>query len=421
MWRTKPADSPNMKMNILSLICVSLLTGFALLQPAQAVLPPPDGGYPGFNTAEGQNALFSLTSGSANTAVGWYSLFGDTTASFNTGVGAGALALNTAENNTATGAAALLLNTTGGVNTANGAFALFNNTTGSRNNAIGSNALFTNTGGTSNNAFGYRSLFSNITGLTNNAFGDQALHNNTEGNGNSAFGDGALFNTTGQNNTAFGALAGVNLTTGSNNVVVGSVAGTGVTTANNVICIGTQVAGFNVDDSCFIGNIRDALVAPDAQAVLVDSTGKLGTTSGSSRRFKKEIKPMAKASEAILALQPVTFQYKADTTERPEFGLIAEEVAEINPDLVLRDKEGKPFTVRYEAINAMLLNEFLKEHRKNEGQQATIAQLKSTVQKQEAANAQQQKQIEALTAGLQKVSAQLALSNPAPQMVVNDQ
>ncbi len=376
---------------------------------AQAVLPPPDGCYPNFATAEGCGALNSLTTGSGNTGLGWRSLFLDTTGSFNTGVGGGALALNNADSNTAVGAAALLLNTTGGVNTANGAFALLNNTTGSRNNATGSNALFTNTGGTSNNAFGYRALFSNITGLTNNAFGDQALHNNTEGNGNCAFGDGALFNTTGHDNTAIGALAGVNLTTGSSNVAVGSAAGTNVTTASNVICIGADVAGFDVNDSCFIGNIRDALVAPDAQPVLVDSTGKLGTTSGSSRRFKKKIKPMAKASEAILALRPVTFHYKADTTDRPEFGLIAEEVAEVNPDLVVRDKDGELLTVRYDAVNAMLLNEFLKEHK-------AFVEEQHKVQRLEAALDAINQRLKEQEAKIEKVSAQIDMNQPASQV-----
>jgi trimeric autotransporter adhesin len=393
-----------------------LLVCFGLMPTAQPVVPPPDGGYPGFNTAEGQNALLHLTTGAANTAVGWFSLENVTTGSANTGVGAGTLVLNTADNNTAVGAAALLRNITGGVNTANGAFALFNNTTGSRNNATGSNALFTNTIGTSNNAYGFRALFSNITGLTNNAFGDQALHNNTAGNSNSAFGDTALFNTTGQDNTAVGSFAGVNLTTGSSNVAVGSASGTGVTTASNVICIGAGVAGFNVDDSCFIGNIRDALVAPDAVTVLIDSTGKLGTTSGSSRRFKKEIKAMDKTSEAILALKPVCFQYKSDNTDRPEFGLIAEEVAEVNADLVVRDKEGQPHTVRYDAVNAMLLNEFLKEHKKLEALQAKLAEQQTLFQSQLAG---QQEQIAALASRLQKLTVLELQKSPARAVAEN--
>jgi uncharacterized coiled-coil protein SlyX len=153
---------------------------------------------------------------------------------------------------------------------------------------------------------------------------------------------------------------------------------------------------------------------------MVNSGGRLGTML-SSARFKEAIKPMDKASEAVLALKPVTFRYKAaiDQDRIPQFGLIAEEVEKVNPDLVVRDTEGKPYSVRYEAVNAMLLNEFLKEHRKNEEQGATITALRANDAKQEATIAQQQKQIDALTAGVQKVSAQLELSKPARQVVNN--
>jgi len=137
--------------------------------------------------------------------------------------------------------------------------------------------------------------------------------------------------------------------------------------------------------------------------VLINSQNKLGTVL-SSRRFKKEIKPMDRTSEAILALKPVTFQYKNDKEGMPQFGLIAEEVFQVNPDLVVRDKNGELLSVRYDQVNAMLLNEFLKEHRKNEEQEATINRL--------------QRHIEALTAGLQKVSAQIQLSKPAPRTVL---
>jgi len=182
----------------------------------------------------------------------------------------------------------------------------------------------------------------------------------------------------------------------------------------------------DVDNTCFIGNIRDIQTQnADGIAVVVDSAGQLGTVS-SSRRFKKQIKPMDKASEAILALKPVTFHYKSDKTGTAQFGLIAEEVAEINPDLVMRDKKGEIYTVRYDAVNAMLLNEFLKEHRKVEEQEASITQLKSTVARQEATIAQQQSGMDAVTARLneqaaqiQKVSAQLQASKSAPQVVNN--
>ena len=178
-----------------------------------------------------------------------------------------------------------------------------------------------------------------------------------------------------------------------------------------------------MSNRCYIGNIRSTTTGNNnAIPVLIDSAGQLGTIS-SSRRFKKEIKPMKTASEAILSLKPVTFHYKSDETNRSEFGLIAEEVAEINPDLVVRDDNGEIYTVRYEAVNAMLLNEFLKEHqaflkqqRKIEVQDENIAQLKSTVAKQEAITAQEQKQIEALTAALQKVSAQLAAASPVADL-----
>jgi hypothetical protein len=335
------------------------------------VVPPADGGYPGGNTAEGQAALLNLTTGGYNTAVGWLSLRSDATNSFNTAIGAGTLLANTADQNTATGAGALFSNTTGIQNMANGAFALFSNATGSQNTASGVNALFSNTTGNFNTANGVAALFDN--------------------------------------------------TTGSNNTALGFLAGTGVATANNVICIGHP--GADVSNSCFIGNIRGVTTAnPDAIPVQIDSAGQLGTMS-SSRRFKKEIKAMDKASEAILALKPVTFHYKSDNTKRPEFGLIAEEVADISPDLVVRDENGEVYTVRYDAVNAMLLNEFLKEHRRNEMQE-------SRIQAQEATIARQQKQIEGLTAGLQKVSAQLAAASPsfgglelnksAPQTVLND-
>jgi Chaperone of endosialidase len=365
--------NPSIRVKKAALLFVVPLVCFGLLAKAQAVNPPPDGGYPGGNTAEGQNALLNLTTGGFNTAVGFFSLRSNTEGTFNTGVGAGTLFVNTADQNTAVGAGALL-NTSGGQNTATGAFALFNNTIGLQNTANGILALFNNTTGSDNTASGLNALASNTTGEGNTAVGDVAL----------------VSNTTGNFNTALGLLAGSN-----------------VITADNVICIGA--AGFDVSDSCFIGNIRGASVSPDAIPVFVDSSNKLGTMT-SSKRFKKHIKPMDKDSEAILTLKPVTFQYKDDKTGRPQFGLIAEEVAEVNPGLIVRDKEGKPYTVRYDAVNAMLLNEFLKEHRKNEEQEAVIAQLKQDFQSKLA---EQQKQIEALTAGLQKVSAQLAAASPS--------
>jgi Chaperone of endosialidase len=400
------------KITALPLLIALILFCFAFLPTARAVLPPPDGGYPGFNTAEGQNALFSLTTGTGNTAVGWLSLRSLTEGRFNTAIGAGALLSNTGEVNTATGTGALLSNTTGGNNTANGVLALFNNTIGVENTACGSGALLSNGAGNENTATGFHALFSNTSGIGNTAVGWEALSSNGIGGANTAIGRLALSSlAAGNGNTAIGHSALINCT-GAGNIAVGSAAGDDVTTASNVICIGSL--GANVNNSCFIGFIRGIqTVNNDAIPVLIDSAGQLGTIS-SSRRFKDDIMPMDKASEAILALNPVTFHYKNDKTDRPEFGLIAEEVAEVNPDLVVRDGNGEIYTVRYDQVNAMLLNEFLKEHR-------TVQELKSVVAKQEATAAQQQKQIEALTAGLQKVSAQLEVSKAAPQTVVDNQ
>jgi len=264
-------------------------------------------------------------------------------------------------------------------------------------------------------ANGVAALNVNTTGGNNTATGCLVLFLNTEGLFNTAVGVNALFhNTTGDNNTAVGSSALSNNNTGNNNIALGFGTGSNVTTANNVIAIGS--AGADVNNSCYIGNIRGRTTQnANAISVVIDSSGQLGTVS-SSARFKNEIKPMDKASEAILALKPVTFHYTSDKTSTPQFGLIAEEVAKVNPDLIVRDEKGEIYTVRYDAVNAMLLNEFLKEHRKNEEQEATIAQLKKELQ---ATAALQQKQIEALTAGLQKVSAQLEASKPAPQVFNN--
>ena len=382
---------------------ILLLNACFVLSPmAQAVLPPPDGGYPGFNTAEGQNALFSLTTGSANTAVGWNSLESNTDGSFNTGVGAGTLLFNVGNQdtgeglaNTGVGTAALLFNTGGFNNTAVGAAALSSNTTAYGNTANGAFALFSNTAGVVNTASGFSALFSNTTGSNNTAYGEEALENSNN-NHNTAVGSSALrSNTTGSVNTALGSFAGIN-----------------VTTADHVICIGTL--GANVSNSCFIGSIREVTTANnDAIPVVIDRDGQLGTTS-SSRRFKKEIQPMDKASESLLALKPVTFHYKSDNTSTPQFGLIAEEVADINPDLVVRDEKGEIYTVRYDAVNAMLLNEFLKEHKRVQSLETTVAQQRKGM---EVLTAQLKEQ----AAQIQKVSAQIEMSKFAPQVVLNNQ
>jgi hypothetical protein len=463
--------------------------GFAAFLPkAEAVVPPPDGGYPSGNTAEGQNALLNLTSGGFNAAVGWLSLRDLTTGSFNTAVGAGTLALNTADGNTAIGTGALLFNTSGLQNTADGAFSMFNNDIGNFNTAIGYQALFSNTEGLSNTAIGVQALQNNISGLNNTASGVLALTGNTTGDLNTAIGSAALLsNTTGNNNTANGAAALLSNTTGNNNTAngfaalqnntiaegntavgyealqlnttgdkntaigyqvlvnstgsnntatghaamssdttgssnaaygynalasnltgngdtaigygaldaqmsgdlnigLGSFAGNGVLTASNVICIGAS--GADVNDSCYVGNIWTQ--PGGSQAVYVNSDGKLGAQV-SSRRFKEDIHPMEETSATLYQLKPVTFRYKKeiDRGSTQQLGLVAEEVAVVNPDLVIRDKEGKPYSVRYDQVNAMLLNEFLKEHRafvegqlKVSNQQREIDALKEELKEQ---------------------------------------
>ncbi len=424
-----------------------MLATFALLPQMQAapqVAPPPDGCYPGFTTAEGCNALALLTTGAGNTGVGWYSLFSGSTNNYNTGLGAGTLVLNTGDSNTAVGAAALLLNTTGvnntGIgtdalvfndtgnnNTALGVFALGSNTTGNANTAIGGGSQNGNIDGGGNTAVGALSLSANLHGTLNTAVGIAALQNNVANN-NTATGAGALNqNTSGAANTAVGlnalqhnVIGGGNVAVGNQalvdstagfNTAVGNNAGMAVTTAHNVIAIGSP--GADVSDSCFIGNIFGVTTVGIPLPALVDPAGQLGTL-GSSERFKKDIKPIDKLSEGILALKPVTFHYKKDKANNPQFGLIAEEVAKVNPDLIVRDKNGEIYTVRYDAVNAMLLNEFLKEHKKVQDLEGTVAQ--------------QQKGMEVLTAQLkeqaaqiQKVSAQVEMAKPATKVAVGNQ
>ena len=405
---------------------MSALACFSLLPTGQAVGPEaPDTALPGGNTAEGQLALGSLTTGFYNSAFGIYSLLSLTDGNFNTGVGAGTLLVNTAGENTATGAGALLSNSIGNQNTANGTFALFNNTEGDENTAVGFNALTSNTTGQANTATGGGALGDNISGHSNTADGISALRNNVTGVQNTANGRAALFfNTDGNNNTATGVGALQGNLTGNDNTAIGRSAGFDITGDGNV-CIGEGVLGVaGENNTTRIRNIYDTVqpvVGTDPDVVTIDSSGKLGRANVSSRRYKHDIKPMGKASEALYALRPVSFRYNKqyDVTQTIAFGLIAEDVAEMYPDLVGRNREGQPESVRYEQINAMLLNEFLKEHKKVEEQEATIGELKSTV-------AQQQKGMEILTAHLkeqaaqiQKVSARLEVSKRAPQVVVN--
>jgi hypothetical protein len=349
-------------------VLIALTLGCFWLSPTpRAVDPPPDGGYPNGTTAEGEDALFSLTTGDNNTAVGFHALFSNGGVGAGEGQGGGMHSDN---------------------NTAVGWIALQNNTGGRANTAIGANAMPNNTGGDANIAVGVYALRDNSTGTRNTAIGTESLKKNN-----------------GFDNIGVGYEAGKDITTGSFNICVGNP---GVDSDTNTIRIGTD----GVQTATFITGINGVTV-PDGVGVIIDNNGKLGTIV-SSARYKEGIKPMDKASEAILSLQPVTFRYKKelDPDAIPQFGLVAEDVAKINPNLVARDDEGKPYSVRYEAVNAMLLNEFLKEHKRNEKQEATIAELKSQVQVLTATLKEQAAQI-------QKVSAQVAATEPAARLVTN--
>ena len=363
-------------------------------------------------------ALVSNTSGSDNTATGVFTLFANTTGSLNTGYGVNALANNTTgDQNTATGVNALISNTTADNNTATGFEALFRNTTGTQNTATGAFALVHNSTANNNTADGFQALLNNATGKENTAVGESAFKtanadsntgvgfqvafHNTSGARNTAVGHHALLNnSTGLSNIAVGANAGANLTTGSNNIDIGSV---GVGGESNTTRIGT------LQTRAFIKGISGSAVT--GTAVVVNAAGQLGVAP-SSAHFKREIRPMGKESEAILGLKPVSFCYDQEIDQEglAQFGLVAEEVEKMNPDLVVRDDAGRPYTVRYDQVNAMLLNEFLKAHRKME--------------KQEAAIARQEKQIEALVtmvkeqaAEIQKVSVEMEISRSGSHVV----
>jgi hypothetical protein len=371
-----------------------------------------------FNTASGFRALLSNTTGLQNTATGAFGPTNNTTGSFNTANGSSALGDNTTGvRNTANGEFALGSNTTGNGNTANGAEVLSNNTTGDDNTATGSFALHSNTTGFSNTGIGVMALSSNTVGNVNTATGLEALRDNIDGEDNTANGYRALFvNTTGDNNTAIGVLALSANTSGAFNTALGRGAGNGVSTANNVIAIG--ISAENVSNSCYIGQIYPNVqpqVGTDPDYVTVNSDGRLGRANVFSRRYKHDIRPMHTASEAIYALKPVSFRYhkQYDRTQTVAFGQIAEEVAEVNPDLVGRNSEGQPESVRYEQINAMLLNEFLKAHKVIEEQQATIAQLKKEMQTMVA-------RLNEHDSKIQSVSDQVQINSPEARVVVRN-
>jgi hypothetical protein len=384
---------------------------FMLSPMAQAICQ--EGCLSSNNTALGEDALISNTTGNNNTAIGLEALFSNTTGSSNAATGFQALLNNTTgSENTANGYQALLNNSTGTSNTASGMQALVSNTIGLKNSANGSAALYFNTSGSNNTATGFEALFSSSTGVENTAVGSIALLVNTTGNDNTAIGNEALKNsTTGSNNIAVGAEAGINLTTGSSNIDVGN---TGLAGESRTIRIGMKPTHKNT----FIAGISGVTV-PAGVGVIVDPNGHLGTVV-SSQQFKDDIKPMDKASAAILALKPVTFRYKKqlDPAGIPQFGLVAEEVEKVDPDLVARDEQGKPYTVRYEAVNAMLLNEFLKEHRKVEALEVTVAAQQKGFESQIAALTAS---LKAQAAQIQRVSDQLGRSTTTAQVVADNQ
>jgi len=365
--------NPLILKNPILFFVVSLVFACLAFSSAQAVNPPPDGGYDRGNTAEGDDALFSLTATAAsNTAIGFHALF---------------------------------FTTTGDDNTATGFAALTANTTGSNNTATGSNSLFSNETGRSNTATGFSALNDNTSGEQNSATGAGALERNTTGSQNTANGYGALSsNTTGVDNIALGFFAGSRLTTGSQNINIANIGTAGES--------GTIRIGDIAHTRTFIAGIRG--VAVSGSPVMVDSSHQLGVAP-SSRRFKRDIKPMNQRSEAILALKPVSFRYTKDIDPHgtAQFGLVAEDVQKVNPDLVVRDDKGEVYTVRYEAVNAMLLNEFLKEHK-------TVGELKSIVAEQRKGMEQMATQLKEQAAQIQKVSAQLELNKSAPQTVLNN-
>jgi len=331
------------------------------------------------NSAFGYEALTN-SSANENSAFGARSLAANTAGDRNSAFGAAALTQNTTgDGNAAFGTYALFSNTTGGENTAGGAGTLYNNTTGYLNTAVGADALYSNRDGARNSAFGHKALYSNTTGTDNSAFGIGVLTENTEGKSNTGSGDRALqLNTTGNFNTAYGVAALIGNRTGSFNTALGAEAGQAVSTGSYNIHIGAGNLGIDGDDRVirlggkpyqtrtFIAAIRGVTTGrSDAVAVLIDANGQLGTIN-SSRRYKEDIQPMGDVSERLFALRPVTFRYKQayENGSKPlQFGLIAEEVAEVFPELAVYGEDGQPETVSYHLLATLLLNELQKEHR----------------------------------------------------------
>jgi uncharacterized coiled-coil protein SlyX len=397
-----------------------LLVCFGLAPMAQAVGPDTEGTIPGSNNGEGIGVLVSRTTGIWNTGTGFEAL----------------KHLTAGNQNTATGLRALFSDISCGYNTATSVYSLYTNTTGFFNSATGAYSLANNTDGTYNTANGYSALYFNTEGEANTANGFAAVYRNATGTGNTANGYQALEDsTTGFLNTANGYRALSSNTAGSNNTALGFAAGINVTTANNVVCVGALAVGENFSDRAYIPNIGVFPQAPAAGIEFVTvrlSDGKLGHDA-SSRRYKEDIKPMDNASEVLYKLKPVTYRFKevdVDPNKGPEpqnldYGLIAEDVAEIDPKLAVRNGKGQIESLRYMAIYNMMLNEFLKEHRKVAEQEATIAQLTSTVAQQkkdfQATVAQLTARLDEQRAQIQKVSTQLEGNKTVPQIVLNNQ
>lgn len=403
-------------------------------------MPPPGGGYPGYNTAAGQNALFSLTTGVGNAALGGYTLYTETTGNGNTGVGLNALR-NSADGNynTAVGLDAFYAYH-GDSSCAFGAFALFANSIGV-NNAFGYGALASNTTPGENCAFGNLALNRHATGSYNNAVGDSALESHQSGGRNNAFGANALVsNVSGNDNTAVGDQA-LALCTGSSNTALGAAAGGLATSGSGNVHIGYGTLGAAGESNhTYIRNINNTTVSGGGtESVIVNlGTGLLGHV-GSSRRYKEDIKPMDDASEVIYRLKPVSFRYRKgiDPSESLDYGLLAEDVAEVEPNLASHGKDGQIENVRYSAIDAMLLNEFLKQHsvvqqqgRQIQARKHKIIELRAGIAKDEAnmarqrrrfqsALTEQERQIEALTVALRKVRAEIERNRLTPQTVQN--
>jgi hypothetical protein len=352
------------------------------------------------NTATGSGALQFNTAGVQNTATGSFALQSNTTGFGNTAVGNGALQANTdGFGNTAAGASSLQSNTTGFSNTAAGDFALFANTSGNNNMAAGTDALTSNTTGFFNTAVGVEALQSNSTGFGNTAVGFQALQAST-GNDNTAVGHLSLYGSTGLGNIGIGDGAGYNLTMGGANIDIGNL---GDSADDEVIRIGVQ----GTQTATFMAGIRNGIGDGSGVAVYVDSSGQLSPTV-SSARYKDDIRDMGDSTKGLMKLRPVRFRYKKgiDPSGLEQYGLVAEEVAKVYPDLVVYDDDGRPRMVRYHFVNAMLLNEVQRQQRELGAQRRQIKALQQQLDARvHDAEQQVEMRIDAVTTRLMDLEA----------------